>query len=63
MTTETITWHPISEPPDSDLTVMIFPDPDGEAWLGFLDGETWRYADGMPVTPTHWANVPKGPTP
>lgn len=62
MSTETISWQPVEMPPDSDITVMIFPDADGEVWLGWLDGELWRYADGMPANPTHWAHMPGGPT-
>jgi len=60
---ETIVWVPVSERlPDSDLTVNLF---DAEAsepvWPGYLDGDTWRSADGMPATPSHWSDMPGGP--
>lgn len=63
MMIESITWHPVSEPPDSDITVMLFvPDATEPVWPGYLDGDLWRSANGMPVTPTHRAEMPKGPT-
>lgn len=61
VSTETINWQPVTTPPDSDITVMIFPDAGGDAWIGFLDGDVWRASDGMPVSPTHWAHMPCGP--
>jgi hypothetical protein len=30
-------------------------------WLGYLDGDTWRFVDGMPAAPTHWTEIPGGP--
>lgn len=62
MITETLTWKPVAEPPDSDTTVLLFdPAASEPVWLGYLDGETWRYVDGMPATPTHWSEMPGGP--
>jgi hypothetical protein len=61
VTNETITWHPVSEPPDADVAVLIYPGNDGEVSEGFLDGETWRDAMAWPRNPTHWAEMPKGP--
>jgi hypothetical protein len=59
--TETITWKPVAEPPDSDMTVLLFdPAASEPIWLGYLDGDTWRFIDCMPAEPTHWADMPKG---
>jgi hypothetical protein len=61
MSTEAITWHPVSEPPDSDITVMLFvPDATEPVWPGYLDGEAWRFIDGMPANPVSWAEMPVG---
>lgn len=64
--TETLTWHPAAELPDSDTTVLIFvPDADETVWPGYWDAEDgrWCYADTMPVNwkVTHWADLPEGP--
>lgn len=60
--TEILTWHPVSSPPDSDTTVLLFdPAASEPEWLGYLDGETWRFVDAMPATPTHWAALTIGP--
>ena len=62
MITESLTWKPVAEKPDSDISVLLFdPAASEPVWPGYLDGETWRYADGMPAAPTHWADFPKGP--
>jgi len=48
--------------PDSDLTVMIHhPDEDEPVWVGYLDGETWRTAEGVRVAVTHWMPIPEPP--
>lgn len=46
--------------PDSDTTVLIHvPGDDEPVWLGFHDGEMWRYVDGMPIPGvTQWADIP-----
>ena len=63
MITEALTWKPVAEPPDSDTTVLLFdPAASEPVWLGYLDGEIWRFVDGIPATPTHWGEVPKGPS-
>jgi hypothetical protein len=63
MFTETLTWHPVASPPDSDTTVLLFdPAASEPVWLGYLDGGTWRFIDGMPAAPTHYCDIPKGPT-
>jgi hypothetical protein len=57
------TWIPVSEPPDDETTVLLF---DTEAtepvWPGYRDGDGWRYGDGMIAYPTHWSDLPSGPT-
>lgn len=60
---ELIQWHPVSEPPDSDITVLLFsPQADEPVWPGYLDGARWRYSDGLLANPpTHWADMPAGP--
>jgi len=64
MLTETITWHePAEKLPDADVTVLIeVEEVDGEpVWPGYLDGDEWKLADGMPVTKVRrWADMPKG---
>ena len=48
--------------PDADQTVMIYdPDEDEPVWVGYLDGETWRTAEGNRAAVTHWMPMPKGP--
>lgn len=59
--TEIITWHPVGEQlPDADLTVLMAHG--SEVSSGYLDGDTWRYAEsgGMCPLVTHWAE-PRGP--
>jgi ParB-like chromosome segregation protein Spo0J len=60
----TLEWIPVaSQLPDADLTVL-FALSEGEVWLGYLDGDTWRYADAMPVAlerVAYWTNVPAAP--
>ena len=55
-------WIPVAEKPDADTTVLLFDAQANEpAWPGYLDGNIWRYADGMITNPTHWADMPGGP--
>jgi hypothetical protein len=62
MITEILTWKPVASLPDSDTTVLFFDSAAFEpVWMDYLDGDTWRFVDGMPATPTHWADIPKGP--
>jgi hypothetical protein len=62
MTTEALTWKPVASPPDSDTTVLLFaPAASEPVWLGYLDGHTWRDAEGYMAMPTHWAALPEGP--
>lgn len=66
MLIETITWYPVAERlPDADLTVLIKHGAPGEDEVteGFLDGETWRYAESGGTCPLvrYWAEMPEGP--
>lgn len=62
MSVKPITWKPVADPPDSDTTVLLFdPAASEPVWLGYLDGATWRFVDGMPAAPTHWSDIPAGP--
>lgn len=67
MLTETLTWHPVAEPPDADITVLLWLAEEGldpADWCaGWWDGEDWRdCASGGVIerTVTHWAQ-PEGP--
>jgi hypothetical protein len=62
MTTEAITWRPVSEPPDSDTTALLFDAHGSEpVWLGYKDENCWWYVDGHRGNPSHWADMPGGP--
>lgn len=58
-------WHPVaSQLPDADTVVLVHvPGADEPVWLGYWDGDEWRYADAMPVTQpvTHWCEMPQPP--
>jgi hypothetical protein len=58
-------WIPITESlPDADLTVLVATDPAHHSepvWLGYLDGDTWREANGEPAFVTHWRALPEPP--
>ena len=61
--TETITWIPVSERlPDDDLLVLTFIA--GEVYPGHtLDGDWYWERNHKPSPqPTHWAEMPKGPS-
>jgi Protein of unknown function (DUF551) len=48
--------------PDADQTVMIYdPDEPEPVWVGYLDGETWRTAEGSRAAVTYWMPMPIGP--
>jgi hypothetical protein len=59
----TTTWTPVANQlPDSDTTILLFDENASEpVWPGYLDGNMWRYIDGMPAQPTHWTEMPEGP--
>lgn len=62
---EALTWVPVSKRlPDSDLTVLLFnADADEPVWLGYRDdNDGWLYVDAVEAAPTHWAEMPGGPT-
>jgi hypothetical protein len=62
MTTEPLHWHPASELPDADITVLCWSDDEG-FFCGYWDGVSWiTCVDGMEIdTVTHWSS-PNGPT-
>ena len=62
---EIVVWHSANEVlPDSDITVMIICGGDTEAWPGYWDGETWRTADGVPLSQViYWTDMLEGPQP
>ena len=62
-TTETITWHPASEPPDNDRTVLVKYENRLVAAQGGYNYGEWlaigaHYCHGQA---THWAELPRGP--
>jgi hypothetical protein len=62
MSLEAITLKPVADKPDSNTTVLLFDPATSEpVWLGYLDGDTWRFVDGMPAAPTRWAEILIGP--
>lgn len=67
MTTSQITWHkPADLLPDADTSVLLGLDVDGikTSCEGFLDGDTWRDTDAMPLDARHvrcWAQLPECP--
>ena len=61
---ERMTWTPVAQLPDSDITFQLYDKEASEpVWPGYYDGERWRYIDGLPATPTHYADMPHGPAP
>lgn len=67
MSAEIITWHDArNKLPDMHATVLVRHVHNGpHIWPGYHDGECWlcfdRWDDDIKVT--HWADLPKGPTP
>jgi hypothetical protein len=63
MTTEPLHWHPASELPDADITVLCWLEPGGEWFSGWWDGTHWLDAasGGRLENVVAWAE-PKGPT-
>lgn len=62
MITETITWGPVSEPPNSNRTVLLYSprDTNVPVWPGYFDDGVWFDAEGMPAGPVLWAEMPVG---
>ncbi len=58
------TWADVATAlPDADTLVLLSLN-DDDVWPGFLDGDTWRYPDAMPITGervTHWMSMPAPP--
>jgi hypothetical protein len=64
--TDEIVWHPATDKPDTDITVLIATkDADEPIWLGYWASEDneWRTIEGSAVTVTHWAHLPDHPCP
>ena len=62
MTTESITWIPVTERLPDDETTVLIATPGADPWPGWHDEVGWFQADGSPVEEvTHWANMPEGP--
>ncbi len=52
--------------PDSEQSVLVHaPDADEPVWLGFHDGECWRWASAERIETevTHWMTIPEPPEP
>lgn len=61
---ERTTWTPVAKLPDSDTTLQLHdPEASEPVWPGYYDGERWRYIDGLPAKPTHYADMLQGPAP
>ncbi len=59
----TTEWNQIATPSEVDLIVLLFcPGDEYPVWPGYFDGSGWLHVDGWDVAPTHWAELPKGPT-
>ncbi len=57
-----VTWHPASDPPDDDTTVLLFdPNHSEPVWPGHHSEGQWHYEIGNAVRradPTLWAHFP-----
>jgi hypothetical protein len=63
MTTEQITWTPVSASlPDAEQTVLVSLGPQHAepVWLGWTDGVSWFDTDGQLCDVVAWAAMPKG---
>lgn len=57
-------WACPSSPPDKEIAVQMALS-DTSVQPGYLDGDVWRYADGMPVTVLEvmaWCHMAPAPT-
>lgn len=62
MRSETITWHPASEPPDTDRWVLVTSNKRETAVIGrFGGGGQWVNSIDVPVL--EWCDLPKPPEP
>lgn len=61
-----LTWTPISEPPDDETTVLVCNmDWEGDSVsMGFIDAGQWRVGESLVFDPppTHWADLPEAAT-
>lgn len=68
MLTEMLHWRDAAkEKPDADVTVLMYvPDASEPVAMGYWDDQynEWTYDVGAACrhTPTHWAEMPSGPT-
>ena len=64
-TTRVGVWKSVKyEMPDSEQSVLIHaPDEDEPVWLGYHDGESWRWIDArqLETKVTHWMSIPEPP--
>ena len=60
---ETIRWVPVSEPPDDEITVLLWGEDNGDPQVctGHKMGNFFLDEDGFACDPTHWADMPEGP--
>jgi hypothetical protein len=68
MSEETIVWKSAEDPPDMDVTVLLYGPDYSEVLVGFRDTDAdgvpcWRDAEGYECdyAITHWAHMPDGP--
>ena len=63
--TETITWHPASEPPTHTACVLICTDIGADHRAveeGSFSNAQWYDGDSYPIdAPNFWAELPRGP--
>lgn len=61
--TETIVWHPASEPPSDDRTVQLRSSSNGGEEPGYWNGDDWFDAlhHYRICGVAHWSEKPRGP--
>lgn len=66
---EPLFWYRVQDTmPDAGVTVLIYaPEASEPVYFAYWDDQfnEWNYDSGAPMrhSPTHWSDVPKGPTP
>lgn len=58
-------WIDVNErlPAAHQCVLVACPGTDDPVWIGYLDGESWRYMDGLLASGvTHWMELPEPPT-
>ena len=67
MQAELTRWvHRADALPAAGELVLLWSDRDESPWVGYLEGDIWRSAEGLPfplMSVTHWASMPTGPAP